>query len=116
MHLGPAQGAGAEASATFKKADAAARTGLTLESAPKELSLKRVLADSKSREARVEVVGRWLVGIGAAENHEDDVRRRASELRRELAERCLRRFGRVRLRGLGDADADARRGVRETVR
>ena len=40
--------AGAEASATFKKADAAARTGLTLESAPKELSLKRVLADSKA--------------------------------------------------------------------
>ena len=31
-----------------KKADAAARTGLTLESAPKELSLKRVLADSKA--------------------------------------------------------------------
>ena len=74
-----------------------------------------MLSDAKTREARVEVVGRRLPDR-AAEDYEDDVRRRASELRRELAERGLRCFGCVRLRRLCDADADARRGVRKTVR
>ena len=74
-----------------------------------------MLSDAKTREARVKYVGRRLPDR-AAEHYEDDVRRSASELRRELAERGLRCFGCVRLGGLGDADADARRGVRETVR
>ena len=73
------------------------------------------LIDAKTRKARVKYIGRRLPNR-AAEDYENDVRRRASELRTELAERGLRRFGRVRLRGLRDADADARRGVRETVR
>ena len=74
-----------------------------------------MLSDAKTRKACVEIIGRRFPDR-ATENHEDDIRRRASELRRELAERSLRRFRRLRLRRFGDADADACRGVRKTVR